>query len=102
MIEDPERPDLVLLDFKNPSPPILLTAGTSELDGEGKQVRSFGSMVYRVINRPLTKWTSYEYSGSILPSWETGMLEWLSPPLGDTQHFRGECGSSAVCRALPF
>lgn len=29
------------------------------------------------------------------------MLEWLSTPFGDTQHFRGECGSSAVCLAWP-
>lgn len=79
-----------------------MTAGLSELGGKERQVRSFGSVVWRVINRPITKWTSYEYSGSILPSWETGMLEWLSTPLGDTQHFRGECGLSAVCRPLPF
>lgn len=30
------------------------------------------------------------------------MLEWLSTPLGDTWRFWGECGSSAVCLALPF
>lgn len=50
----------------------------------------------------MTKWTFYEYSESISPSWETNMLVPLTTPFGDPKCFLGECGSSAVCPALLF
>jgi hypothetical protein len=77
-------------------------AGTSELFGGGEQVRSLGSVIWRVINSPTTKWTFYDYSESISPSWETNKLGLIRTPFGDTQRFLGECRSSAVCLALPF
>lgn len=50
----------------------------------------------------MNKWTFYEYSGSILASWETVKSVLLTTPFGDTKLFLGEFGSSAVCLGLLF
>lgn len=68
----------------------------------GEQVRSLRFLIRGVINSPMTKWTFYEYSGSVSASWETILSEPLTTPFGDADRFLGECGSSAVCLGLHF
>lgn len=68
----------------------------------GEQVRSLPSLIRRVINSPMTKWTFYEYSGSVSASRGTILSEPLTSPFGGSERFLGECGSSAVCLGLHF